>query len=447
MKQIALIQKASPIRDYIELYLASFKEVSLVCLDSISEAIELLKSDRICTCIFIGNSVNLDAEVKELTTEMKRYLSSHPDCKVIGTNKGLSTQDWVFYIPSMSPPFKIIEAVRHGLSLPEEKLPEKYATVPISSLNYLSEMPCDIYFRIGQNPEDATYVKRFLEKDSVDPSEVSRYIEKNIKQVFILSDRMNEFSNLISSKISKRVNSGDGELSQIDVVTDALDYASYVLKSLGLNPHSQQIAEKVISNILASVDKMDKKKGKLFNQILNAKEDFYHKHNSLTALLACSVLEELRWDSSQETIASMTCAAYFHNFFINEESEISCVSQEKLSEIDSEEKKNRIINHAQQAASFVKDLKGIPYDVPMLILEHHGSLQGTGFPVQKKTSNQLSSLFMIVNEFSLQLLINNEKQSAQSIQDLLKNFLIVYGDQNQKILEALQNCMTIEINK
>lgn len=442
MKQIVIIQKSSPIRDYIELYLAAFNDISIVSVDSISEALQLFETDNFCDCIFIGNSLTLDAEVKDLTGKIKNYISTNPNCKVIGTNKGLSNQDWVYYVPSMSPPFKIIDAVRFGLALPEDRVPAKYATVPIYCLNYFKEAPCDIFFRIGQDPQDATYVKRFNEKDTIDTMDVSRYIEKNVKQVFIFSDRLDEFSNAISGKIVKRVSSLEGDVNQLDVATEALDYASHVLKSHGIKSHSQKIAQEVISNILSSSDKMEKKKSKLFKQILSTKEDFYHKHISLTALLAASVLEELKWETSGDTVAALTCAAYFHNFFISEESEITCVDQKALSLIDSEEKKNRINDHAQLAAAFVKELKGIPYYVPLLILEHHGSVQGIGFPDQKRSSNQLSSLFMIVNEFSLQFLIHSEKQSAQTVQELLREFLAAYGAQNRKILEALQNCIT-----
>ncbi len=442
MKQFLIIQKSSPIKDYIELYLAAFNDIAIVSVESISDSIRLFDKNPIYDCIFIGNSLTVDGEAKDLTNKIKDYVSTHAKCKVIGTNKGLSTQDWVFYVPSMAPPFKIIDAVRYGLSLPEDSVTHKYATVPIFCLNYFKEAPCDIFFRIGSNPQDATYVKRFNEKDSIDSQDISRYVEKNVKQIFILSERLDEFSSTISTKIVKKVSSLEGDVNQLDVATEALDYASHFLKSHGINAHSQKIAQEVITNILSSVEKMDKKKAKLFNDILNTKEDFYHKHVSLTALLASSVLEELKWDTSEDSHSALTCAAYFHNFFISEEADISCVTNSGLNQFDSEEKRAKIHDHAQLAASFVKDLKSIPYDVPMLILEHHGSTQGVGFPDQKRNSSQLSSLFMIVNEFALQFLINNESNSAQTVQDLLRSFLSTYGSSNRKILEAMQNCIT-----
>lgn len=443
MKQFLIIQKTSPLRDYIELYIKAYSDVTIVAVESITDAITKLQSGVQFDCVFIGSGLIVDAEAKELTGSVQSYVTSHPACKVIGTNKGLSTQDWVIYVPSMAPPVKIFETIRQGLGLPDNVTATEFAGIPISCLNYCQEAPCDLYFRIGANPEEATYVKRFNEKEALDSADVARYVAKNVRYIYVSASKVQEISDLISSKILHKVTAAEG-VGQMEIATDALEYASYALNSMGLKSNSLQKVQQVISVILNTVvnTEKDKKKAKTLQSILDAKEDFYHKHVSLTAMLAISILEELKWDNTAEYRSTLTYAAFFHNFFINEERDITCIDEDALASIEPQERKEKIQNHAKLAVEFIKDIKGIPYEVQAIIMEQHGSHSGVGFPVGKNNSSQLSTLFMISNEFALRYLINFEKNSAENVQALLKRSLELYGKNSLKILEALQNCIS-----
>ena len=446
MKTLLLIQRDSPLKDYIELYLKAFHDVCLIQANSVNEALAELNNNLFFDCIFIGNSLVKDGESKDLVAKIKNYLSEHTHCKIVGTNKGLSTQDWVQYVPELAPPAKIFNVVRIGLNLTEENSARTFVPVPIICFNYIVDTPADIYLGIGNSVEEMTYVKRFNKNDRLDKQDLNKYIEKKIKYVYVPSEDFNAVSRIISTEITGRLSVSERDKPTTEVIGEAFDYATYVLNSLGISLATQEIAQKLINDIIISASKLDTRKAKQFQDILKTKESFYHKHVSLTAILATSLLEELSWDSDSNK-ATVTYAAFFQNFFINEEQDISCHREEDVLLLPSEEKRTKVLNHAKLAREFIKDLMDAPYDAQSVILEHHGAHSGVGFPVIKSNTNQISCLFMIINEFALNLLLEFEKNSGENTQALLKAALVTYGDSNLKILEALQNSMTRYLNE
>lgn len=228
----------------------------------------------------------------------------------------------------------------------------------------------------------------------------------------------------------------------MEIAREALDYSSYVLSSFGIDSEPQAFVQEVVKSILSTLDKVDRKKINSFKEIIETKEDSYHKHVFLTATLVNSLLDEMSWEISLENRSALTYAAYFHNFFIHSERDILITDEAKLNNIDDNERRERIKNHAKLAHDFLLDIPGVPFNVPKLILEHHGSKQGVGFPQSKQNSTQLSSLFMIASDFALNFLIIHEEGNLEHIHEILKESLELYGKSNQKILEALQNCIS-----
>lgn len=442
MKHFLLIQKSSSLTDCIEIFLKPFKNISFDHVESVEESLKMLDSGKAFDCIFVGSSIILDGEVNNLTSRIQEILlKTH--CQLVGTNKGLSKQSGFMYVHSMAPAKMIFHAIGEALQLSTEVDNSiNYVEIPLEYLNHLQTTPCDIFFRLGTSEDNYTYVKRFNEFEEIDKEDIVKYDQKKIRSVYIPASVTNEFLNLISTSLLKRISISHNTSEQMEIAREALDYSSYVLSSFGIDSEPQAFVQEVVKSILSTLDKVDRKKINSFKEIIETKEDSYHKHVFLTATLVNSLLDEMSWEISLENRSALTYAAYFHNFFIHSERDILITDEAKLNNIDDNERRERIKNHAKLAHDFLLDIPGVPFNVPKLILEHHGSKQGVGFPQSKQNSTQLSSLFMIASDFALNFLIIHEEGNLEHIHEILKESLELYGKSNQKILEALQNCIS-----
>jgi HD-GYP domain-containing protein (c-di-GMP phosphodiesterase class II) len=438
VKKLLLLQKQSETTEYIAAFLKVYSDIHIVHVEALSLALEQLNSTEF-ECIFIGSNLDMDGAASALNAKLKDYLFNYPACAVVGTNKGLSDQDWAQYIPKMAPPARIFDAIRFALSIPDERPPRTYVPIPLAFLHHFAKAPCHIYLKIGKEAEEI-HVKRFNENDPLMADEINKYAQKQLKEVYIPSEMLFMVCEFVSTRISNQLDTGGEKLSTVEVMSEALDYASYILTSFGISPSSEKMVEQVINTLITNTTKMDNAKSRQFLEIFNGKEAFYHKHVSMTAMLASALLDEMKLDS-QENYLAVTYAAFFQNFFINDEHDICCLSEQELSSVTVTERRSRIHTHAKQAAAFIRELKYAPYEGSLLIMEHHGSLNGLGFPEQKENSNMLSRLFMIANEFSLKFLQAYEKKTGEEVQSMLKDALTRYGQSNIKILEALQNCI------
>jgi hypothetical protein len=440
VKQFLLIQKRSPFSDYVETFLKPHAEIVLSHAESISQALTAIEKNSEFDCIFIGHSIIVDAEVKQLTEKLKNYLKIHTSCKILGSNKGLSEQDWVKYIPSMSPPIKIFEAIQTSLGIKLEPQVGGYIPIPIFSLKYFILAPCDVYFKIGSNHE-ATFVKRFKESDTLDAKEIQKYADKEVKEMFVPASRVKEVTDAIASQLAKKSNYQ--ELNKgIETVVDALDYASFILKTFGIKTEEQAIIKKVLDNISISLEKGDKSKGSKIESILKSKDDYFFKHVALTALLSNMLMNELRWEFSSELKTAIVYASFFQNFFITSEDEIACLDEISMNFVKDKEARERLRDHAKLAFDFIREMKDVSYDAQRLVLEQHGSKFGIGYPEKKANTNQLSSLFMIANEFAVHFLTAFESHPPREMRPVLQSAKVIYGKQNLKIIEALETCIT-----
>ncbi len=442
MKTFLLIQKSSPLKDCIEIYLKPFKDVTFEHVESIEQSLRKLEALKKFDCIFVGSSIIVDGDVNDLAFKIQQTVQDS-GCKLIGTNKGLSKQSGFNYVHSMAPAKMIFQAISNALQLVnEEDNSHAYVEIPLEYLHHLQTTPCDIFLRLGSTEQTFTYIKRFNEFEEIDKDDILNYSHKNITSVYIPANMTNDFLGSISSSLLQRISKTQDTSEQMEIAKEALDYSSYVLSSFGINSEPQAFVQKVVKTILSTLDKVEGKKLKRFKEIIEAKEDFYHKHVFLTGVLANSLLDEMSWEVSLENRSALTYAAFFHNFFIHSEKDILITDEAELGAIDNEERRERIKNHAKLAHDFFLDIPDVPFNVPKLILEHHGSKQGIGFPQSRQNSTQLSSLFMISSDFALKFLLIHEQGDLEKIHEILKESLEIYGKSNQKILEALQNCIS-----
>lgn len=441
MKHFLIIQKSSPIVDYIELYLKTYKNIQWVHVESISASVAAIKQDPKLDCVFIGHALEVDGQVKDLVATIKEHISKTPTCKVIGSNKGLAEQDWVSYIPSIAPPVKFFEAVREALQLPAEATPAEYASVPIFCLKYFLVSPADVYFRLGKEGE-YTFVKRFNEGDAIDAQELQKYAQKDLKQIFVPSNKLKEVSDAISAQIATQENF-ERKGNSFEPVVEALDYASYVLKNFGFKESNQQVlVKKVMENISFSLQKGDKGRTTKIENILNSKDTYFFKHVALTAMLSNMLIGELRWEFSDELQTAIVYASFFQNFFITNEDEIACLDEVTMNFFKEKEQREKVRDHAKLAFDFIREMKDVSYDAQKLVLEQHGSKFGIGYPEKKGNTNQLSSLFMIANEFAVHFLTAFESHPPRDIRPMLAQAKEVYGKSNSKIVEALDRCIS-----
>lgn len=230
-------------------------------------------------------------------------------------------------------------------------------------------------------------------------------------------------------------------MASIAPVFEALDYASYVLKNFGVSSTEQVIVKKVLENTSASLQNGAKGRSSKIESILKSKDSSFYKHVALTALLCNQLISELEWEFSDELQTAIVYASFFQNFFIDSEEEITCLDEATMNFEKLKDRKEKIRDHAKMACDLIREMRDVSLDAQRLILEHHGARSGVGLPTKKSNSNQVSSLFMIANDFPVHFLTAFESQPPRDILPILKEAKENYGKTNVKIVEALERCI------
>jgi hypothetical protein len=440
MKQVLLIYKDSPIRDLIQIYFSIQTEVNVTTKESISEAQNFIESNILVDLIFIGDQVILDSDVTTFVSKLNQYIKSKPT-RVFGTNKGLAKANWVQYIHPGTSHEKILEELREVIST-EEKNESDFISIPFYCFQYIKRAPCDLFLAIEKR-EKKFFVKRIALGDSVEKEILDGYEKKDVSCFSIKKEDKNALIQKIKHHLTSLAIESIQSQDKLVVVKDAFDYASFLLAKAGFKAEAQEIASELLTKITDSVSNLAGNNQKIFEDTIKKQGPLFFKHVSLTAIVASSMYIESKWklDRGLETLAQ---ASFFHNFMINTSDDEAVMVLDDISDVSSSV--NKITSHAQQAAQLVEGLKGISPELCILILEHHGSKTGVGFPKLKYNSNKMSELFMIANEFAALFLKEYEKSSQKpNLSQILANLLKRYGESRKKTLDVLKKCVSNEL--
>ncbi len=406
---------------------------NVVChiANSVSKSVEALKKQAY-DLVFIGHQLNRDLELKELTTVLVSHLKHITDMKVFGTNKALRGQEFAKYYGQLVPMSKMLIDISDVLGIKQSEV--EYIQYPVYALESFDEYPFDCYLKITKNGED-NYIHLFRERDPIENDDFTKLEKKNVISLFVslkqLRKKVEIYNKILKQEQAEKLVKDPEHAQEV-----AAQYSFEILQESGLNISPEVLTrnQEAYSHT-QQIIKNSRGKTKLKDLVFKG-DDFYLKHVSMTSLMCCYMLEELKVtdDSFRYKLCS---AAYFQNIFLEGEDELKIIKDSQLTNLN-EERRERVSQHALLAVQTLSQNPLIDNDVLKLIKEQHGDKRGISFPEIIVSSSKISLIFQIATLFSQYYLIQYEMFDSVNLDDIFQQIASRLASKDKSVLESFK---------
>jgi response regulator RpfG family c-di-GMP phosphodiesterase len=301
---------------------------------------------------------------------------------------------------------------------------------------------CDIYIKLS----DRKYVKLFHSEGSFNASDISRYLNKNIKHLYLTAEDYEKFQvSMAEMPFLEGIEQDEDENDSFETTQAVL---SSLLQTYGI---SDALIKKGFTKIINTKNKINNSNElvELF-EIRKESHSFYSDHSLMVALLASLTLDKMDW-SSDENTEKLCMAAVLHDSVLEEEI-VNIMESGNLEKFEfiSDGQKDEYFAHPHKTAEMIRTKSKLHEDIATIIAEHHEKPDGSGFPRRLTYQNihPLSSLFIVVHDFVEQLYLTgfapelrstildnmDDKYTDGHFKSAYQKFLMVIGQQNRNEL-------------
>ncbi len=411
MKQIILAEDNKDLNKLIGLNLTSYLGIEPIVKANSEDVIELLNIlpsiDLIITHSHIG---------KENTGEIivNHIRENKLDIPVIILGKTPNNcKDIAISIENPAKWEDVITAAAKSLSiqidLNTKKINEKYIMIPINYVLDIESSCCDLYLRLKIGANKYNFVKAYNKEEKISRKSLNKYIQKNVKYLYITEDMKEQFTNFISNQLVNKLENleeseeGNNLDNRIDTIKNSYNVATNEIFSFGFSSSTAQLTESIISSISKTTEKVSNEMSTLIRHLINSSESPLYQDCHMTSIICSEVLYEMGI-KDQKVHEKFTFASFFHDIYFSYKPHLSIINNQKEleeEEANLEEKDiNLVLNHAKLAANLVLKYPEFPLGADSLIRHHHGSLTGIGFQNPDKADlDEYSRIFLIAREF------------------------------------------------
>jgi HD-GYP domain-containing protein (c-di-GMP phosphodiesterase class II) len=234
--------------------------------------------------------------------------------------------------------------------------------------------------------------------------------------------------------------SDSGSSHDLQVISlESLEAVERIAKGIGWKPEVIEAAKHAVNLAVKAVTK-EPDLMKLLKQKMKNPESKYSHHVSLLSLLACGVCQSLGW-TSESTQMKLGLAALLHDITVEESyySDIHLWNQ-AASDKEKSHEVTKYRNHPADAANLILEMKTVPADVDQIILQHHETKEGTGFPRGLISSriSPMACIFIITED------LINFVEDAVNMDEKIQMFLTIrdqrYNSGNfKKVFDAFKD--------
>lgn len=407
-KRIILADDSEDVRDLFSMMIQSLIKADIKECPSAVEAIELLKKDKAYDLIVSdlnmpgGNGDEIYIYLKEnnlkipfvLVTGMDK-LDEYP---ALGQFTTENTCNSKLDKPPSSDDFKLAINKALGTSDTEEFNLEEYVPINVKNFKRINSSPVDVYLKLS----DRKFVKIFNQQGLYSSKEIERYEAKKIHFLYIKGTDYQLFSQEIMRLMTKTLQLS--EQATIEELTEAhkdtFELIQTNLQKIGI---SEAVLDATQASVTASLKMLESNDdlAKLL-KLSQASGGYIYKHSLMLSFVATAIADKLEW-RSKEIRTKLSLASLMHDITIVEDLEsVKLFDQHpEAREKCTPKAKRNYEHHPQDAAKLVEKLKDYPHNVAQIILQHHETPNGQGFPRGLSSSHiaPLSCLFIVAHEF------------------------------------------------
>jgi HD-GYP domain-containing protein (c-di-GMP phosphodiesterase class II) len=290
----------------------------------------------------------------------------------------------------------------------------KYYPIEIKTFTFLKFAPVSLFLEIKKDDEKINYVKLANKGDSVEGI-LKRLEKEKIENIFVFSNERLAMVNCLSQILSEEIKNAHN-LSNEDkkeVLDRGFDFfisqffgPETSLEIIDLGKNCVSLVEEIVGEApnLRSILKM----------FVSNKNNYGYKHSMIAAYVASHLIKNVPWGGSSH-IEKINFVLFFHDIYLvpilNKYPHLKIEEDLLFNSELSVKEKEIVLNHARLSAEFVVTLKKCPMGVDLLIKQHHGMVNGTGFAIDFKDDiSPLSKVIIIAEAFVTELIAFEGKE-------------------------------------
>lgn len=301
---------------------------------------------------------------------------------------------------------------------------DNYSKVSLNFLAHFPFIPFDLFIKISND----VFIKRIPAFEDIDPPLIHNLREKEVINLFYKRTYRKEFSNLlINHMINRMEHSFSDSSDSLKAVDEVFLTTKDIVKALGFKPRIVELCERMMSKIQEDILSNSDQFSEYLNLIINSKTSFCYRFMELTCMIASQV-NDIR-EGSESDLRKIIFAAIFCDIGLNNKEHVHIRSESEAKRLSPIEEKN-VLQHAYISSELIAKYPNAPSDVEKIIRQHHGALNGIGFP-DSLTSwlCPLSKRLLIAQEIAYGLL--TEKSS--SLSDIFSNITTRYSSPTTEV--------------
>jgi response regulator RpfG family c-di-GMP phosphodiesterase len=389
----------------------------------VAEAIKILSSTAIDLCICDhnlpdGKGSKVLNYIIEQNLKLKFIL-----CSTVSPSEVADTYNinHIFFNIVKPDVFGGIEQLRTRLNSDSEEnksLEHSYIPISVDILYLLGKTPADIYIKMTENK----YLKCLEGNTEFTLEEKTKYQKKTTNPLYcIKANKLPNSQSIITEAVKKIMQKNDLPLSErMEIVHAQL---TDLIKFTGMSP---ELSEAVKENVTQTVNFIMKTAllHDFWNK-LNLKGEYPSKLYTLHSMLAAVISKKLQWNT-ETTLFKLTMAAFFQDITLESVALMKLYDHDDFlahqANFDRHEIKS-YLEHPQKTIELIASIKNIPPDIDKIILEHHETPDGMGFPrkIGAKNLGPLSCTFILSGIFARYILEEGTNFELQNFVQFIEN--------------------------
>jgi hypothetical protein len=422
MSQTILIEPNNDLRDLYSLNLSNMLSTNIIVRRNAEDAINLLAILPTMDLIVVRNKVESETTAIILAQYLKTQNLEIPMI-VLGDeplikDSYLVLQDPVNIHNLLSNASKLLgfdENIYQNKAVPD--------FFPIDAKYFLNitETPCDVYIRIKKSPTEYQYVKRIHVKDTFGRTDIEKYMAQGLKEFYVPKDFRVNFTKFVSNSIIKKLEGKNlSNEERFMANAETYDFLRDYIHSFGLDDTALELTEATITSVNQNVKASPQLAGFL-ETLKKNKVSYAYQHCHLMALLSYNILKHLDW-GTPDLFDKMCYVSFFHDLSLSNDDMMKIGSNAELDSSNlNAEQKLEVREHAKRSADLISRHADAPFGADVIILHHHGNMDGIGFA--EDFQNPLAPLAMIIiviEEFINEVFLQKKSLSLKEVFSKLK---------------------------
>lgn len=317
---------------------------------------------------------------------------------------------------------------------PAETQKSGWTAIPLCTLIHFQTLPFDLYIRLSDN----RFVKRIPAFEEVDKDLISSLETREVKELFCDKKHNREFSMmLINNMINKVDRPYSSIIEKLRANAEVFRTTKEIILNMGLNGRVIEVCESSVEQMCMEVLS---ESDTFSSYLLTLKNDdsltFQYKLITLTNYIGTQLIMEMDRGNYHEEVKKFVFASYFCDMTLNPDLLFHRKADDACAL--SLHEQNEVNFHALKASELVANYKNMPKEVSLIIKQHHGSLSGIGFPVEKSEQLLPLSKILIVSQDLAHAILSDNSTPALEV---LRKFLLQNRCKGlQELVNSLETC-------